>query len=136
MLNKYRRYDIIGLLRDYNYNRGIVAEWKRKLEEMSELPALHNEAGVRSGSISDTTARQVIEREKIQSSINSYERDLNAVERALGVLNEEEKQVLKLLCIEGLPLDSVCHSLAREKTKIYDLRNSGIARLQEILYQE
>ena len=136
MLNKYRRYDIIGLLKDYNYNCGIVAEWKRKLEELSELPALHNEAGVRSGAISDSTARQVIEREKIEYNIKSYERDLNAITRALGVLNEEEREVLKLLCIERLPLDSVCHSLACEKSKIYDVRNSGIAKLQEILYGE
>ena len=61
---------------------------------------------------------------------------VNAVNRALGTLNDEERRILHVLYISGQSggVERLCEELCVEKSQVYKKRDSALARFQQAMH--
>lgn len=75
--------------------------------------------------------REIIEKEKFLS------RTVSAVEHALSMLNDTERDIVtKLYFDKTLTFDDVCESCALERSSIYRYRASALKKIAKAIYGE
>lgn len=65
-----------------------------KLEEISELPAIDNKTGIKSGKISDLTKQTAMKKIELEGELKKIDRNEEMLQYALGTLDGRERALI------------------------------------------
>ena len=71
-----------------------IKEIEQKLAEISELPAVENKTGVRSGKTSDLTQQTAMKKMELQEKLDRLKRDKEMLQYALDKLGEPDRELI------------------------------------------
>lgn len=136
-LESCRHFDTELFIKNLKQWRKEKEKLKLELEEMSELPSINNESGVRGSDISDPTARQAIKRLEIIKQIDDIERCEAMYEMAKSHLTAEEMKIFLLFFEPTEPIWKGIDRYAREnytcRMNIYRERRKLLEKLDKVI---
>ncbi len=96
MLEKYLRYDVVGMLTGLKENKKLLQLWKNQLEGMADnIQAIqYDKEKVSTQPRKDGIDELIIRRDNLRQRIKEYEKDIGIIEGCLNSLDEEESFIV------------------------------------------
>lgn len=93
-VNDYRPFAITKFLKDSRHWAERIKKLEQELEDLSPLPSVNNESGVRSSEPSDMTAKMALRRLEIAAEIEELRYNEEMLRYALKRLSEDERELI------------------------------------------
>ena len=90
----WRPFDIKSFLKASRHWKEDRARLEQELKDLSYLPSINNESGVRSGNVGEPTAQIAMRRLKISAEIDKISRNEEMLNTALKTLTEDERTLV------------------------------------------
>ena len=136
-LEKYKRFDPEWFLKEIKDMGDEKRTLQEKLKETTELPSINNESGVRSGKVSELTARQALQRIELKEQIADIERCEEAHRKAMDSLSKEDVELLNGFFFPTMPIWKFRIKYAETHfmgdTLIYKHRKNALQRYAEVI---
>lgn len=136
-LDDYKHFVAEEFIKDLRNAKIRKEELLTRLSEISELPAIENETGVRSGDISDPTAKAAAARIKILIEIEEIKECEEAYEYALECLPPTEREFFLDFTDPFQSKRKVWEKWKRrfylEDTALYGVRNRILAKFGQLI---
>lgn len=111
-----------------------------QLEALSELPSVDNKSGVHSSEISDPTAKQTMDRLRLEFEIEDIEWCEEAYRYGMGKLSEEERELLLMFFEPKKPIWREIEDYTEKKfisrMTTYTRRRDAIRKLNNIIEEK
>lgn len=139
-LESCRHFDTELFIKQLKVWRKEKKKLLEQLENISLLPSLNNESGVRGTDISDPTSRLAIKRLEIIEQIEDIERCERTYDLAKGHLTPEELDIFKLFFESkesiGSGIDRYAQGNYTCRMNIYRRRRKILEKLDRIIAEE
>ena len=111
--------------------------YTKKAEELIKDLGLYKSSLEYYAEIKDCAELTLRQHREIEQKEKYLTRTVAAVERALSMLNETERDVVsKLYFDSSMTFDDVCESCALERSSIYRYRSSALKKIAKAIYGE
>jgi len=127
-------HDIENALRDYNW---MTKEINRLREELniinnSVTAAYGIQASMpKANTISDSTSREVIQRERKHKALTKFEKKVNFIEnRSLYITDDRELTILNCL-LTGMSIVAISQHMGFSERKVYSIKDDIVKKMME-----
>lgn len=136
-LGSYNQFNIERFLKDRKRWESERKALTEKLEEISEIPAGGNGAGIKKTWVSDPTQRQAVLRSALKDKIAEIDRCLEAYEYVMSVLTDDERALIKGFFEPKMPIWKFVQRWEREhfcsETAVYKFRKRTLEKMGRIM---
>lgn len=134
-LDDFRHFVADEFISELHKSKAKKDDLLSQLSEISELPGLSNETGIRGSGVSDPTASSASKRIKILAEIESIEECERAYDYAMSKLDPEERELIEDFTDPYSIKWKVCEKWKRKlyvsDTTLYEIRKKILVKIGE-----
>lgn len=136
----WRPFDIESFLKASRHWKEDKEKLKKELNDLSYLPSINNESGIRSSNTSDLTAQTAIRRLKIQAEIEEIQLCEEMLAFALKNLSEDELRLIKGFYYPKKQIGVFVQEYGMEhglcKNLVYAKRKNVLDKLRDVIEEK
>lgn len=142
MLERYIKYDIERMVREYEDNKATLVSLKEQYNEVCEFEisgVAYDKDRVQTSPTGDGLTNQVIRRMELEWKINGAEQFLSMYQCAWDRLTDKERFILSEFYKAGYEtrqeaIDSVSDAYEVDRSQVYRLKDEAIDRLKRLMF--
>lgn len=142
MLERYIKYDIERMVREYDDNKATLVSLKEQYKEVCEFDIsgmAYDKDRVQTSPKADGIANIAIRRLELEEKINGAERFLSLYEMAWDRLTDKEKFILSEFYQRGYErrqdgIDRICDEFGVDNRMVYYLKSEATDRLKRLMF--
>ena len=139
-MSEWRHFDTEAFLKASRFWDEKIKELETELSNMSGLPAVNNESGIRGSDISDMTAQMALRRLKITAQIEDIKLDKEILKYALKMLSEEESELINGFFFPKKAIGTFVWEYSRKyamsERKVYEERKRVLRKMGDLIEEE